>query len=134
MLDPDQRRSFAALADVLIPASDPMPSATAAGVPDALLDQVLGYRPDLAEPFAEAVAWCKGKDPEAALDALSVQQPEQFQALTVLTAGAYFLSHQTKAALAYDPRRARPSTTSTPTSTCWPPSSIAASRSVELAA
>ncbi|MFE7213980.1 gluconate 2-dehydrogenase subunit 3 family protein [Streptomyces sp. NPDC057611] len=103
MLDPDQRRTFAALADVLIPASDPMPSATAAGVPDALLDQVLGYRPDLAEPFAEAVARCTGKDPEAALDALCVQQPEQFQALTVLTAGAYFLSPLTKAALAYDP-------------------------------
>ncbi|MBL1120704.1 hypothetical protein JK364_51870 [Streptomyces sp. 110] len=103
MLDPDQRRTFAALADVLIPGSDPMPSATAAGTPDALLDQVLGYRPDLAEPFAEAVAWCTGKDPEAALDALSVQQPEQFQALTLLTAGAYFLSPRTKAALAYDP-------------------------------
>jgi hypothetical protein len=103
MLDPDQRRTFAALADVLIPASDPMPSATAAGVPDALLDQVLGYRPDLAQPFAEAVAWCTGKDPEAALDALSAQQPEQFQALTVLTAGAYFLSPRTKTALAYDP-------------------------------
>ncbi|MFE7213270.1 gluconate 2-dehydrogenase subunit 3 family protein [Streptomyces sp. NPDC057611] len=103
MLDPDQRRTFAALADVLIPASDPMPSATAAGVPDALLDQVLGYRPDLAAPFAEAVAWCTGKDPETALDALSVQQPEQFQALTVLTAGAYFLSPRTKAALSYAP-------------------------------
>ncbi|MCM3812936.1 gluconate 2-dehydrogenase subunit 3 family protein [Streptomyces malaysiensis] len=103
MLDPDQRRTFAALADVLIPASDPMPSATAAGVPDTLLDQVLGYRPDLAEPFAAAVAWCTGKDPEAALDALCAQQPEQFQALTVLTAGAYFLSPRTKAALAHDP-------------------------------
>lgn len=103
MIDPDQRHTFAALADVLIPASDRMPSPTAAGVPGALLDQALGYRPDLAEPFAEAVAWCTGKDPEAALDALSVQQPEQFQALTVLTAGAYFLSSQTKAALAYIP-------------------------------
>ncbi|WP_223281014.1 gluconate 2-dehydrogenase subunit 3 family protein [Streptomyces antnestii] len=103
MLDADQRRTFAALADVLIPASGPMPSATAAGVPDALLDQALGYRPDLAELFAEAVARCTGKDPEAALDTLAAQQPEQFQALTLLTAGAYFLSPRTKAALAYDP-------------------------------
>ncbi|MFJ8855016.1 hypothetical protein [Streptomyces sp. NPDC102437] len=103
MLETDQRRTFAALIDVLIPASDRMPSATAAGVTDALLDQVLGYRPDLAEPFAEAVAQCTGKDPEAALDALAEQQPEQFQALTLLTAGAYFLSPQVKAALAYDP-------------------------------
>ncbi|MFE2444604.1 hypothetical protein ACWDHW_03885 [Streptomyces melanosporofaciens] len=109
MIDPDQRRTFAALADALIPASDPMPSATAAGVPGELLDQALGYRPDLAEPFAEAVAWCTGKDPEAALDGLSEQRPEEFQALTVLTAGAYFLSPQVKAVLAYDapPRTAR---------------------------
>ncbi|MFE1936807.1 gluconate 2-dehydrogenase subunit 3 family protein [Streptomyces sp. NPDC056669] len=109
MIDPDQRRTFAALADVLIPASDPMPSATAVGVPDALLDQALGYRPDLAEPFAEAIAWCTGKDPEAALDGLSDQRPEEFQALTVLTAGAYFLSPEVKAALAYDgaPRTVR---------------------------
>ena len=109
MLDPDQRRIFAALGDVLIPASDTMPSAVSAGVADALIDQVLGYRPDLAEPLAAAVAACAGMDPVAALDELAAQSPEQFEALTVLTGGAYFQSPAVKAAMPYDaaPRPAR---------------------------
>ena len=80
MLDTAQRETLAALADVLIPASDPMPSATAAGVPGALIDLVLGFRPDLAEPFAAALAQCAGQEPEAALDALATGSPAQFQA------------------------------------------------------
>ncbi|MEV0510394.1 hypothetical protein AB0I30_23120 [Nocardia tengchongensis] len=109
MFDSDQRRTFALLADTLIPASGPMPSASAAGVPGALLDQVLGYRPDIAEAFAAAVASGTGKDPEAALDELAVHRPDQFEALTVLTAGAYFLSPAVKAAMPYAaaPRPAR---------------------------
>ncbi|MGW5645268.1 gluconate 2-dehydrogenase subunit 3 family protein [Saccharopolyspora sp. NPDC003752] len=103
MLDPEQRRTFAALADVLIPASEPMPSATAAGVPEALIDQALGYRPDLTEAFVGAVASCADQEPEAALDELAARGPGQFQALTLLTAGAYFLSPQVNSALAHDP-------------------------------
>jgi Gluconate 2-dehydrogenase subunit 3 len=102
MLDTAQRQTLAGLADVLIPASDPMPSATTAGVPDVLIDQVLGYRPDLAEPFAAALANCAGQDPEAALDALAANHPAQFEALTLLTSGAYFLSTLVNQALAYD--------------------------------
>jgi hypothetical protein len=110
MLDTTQRQVLATLADVLIPASDPMPSATAAGVPDALIDLVLGFRPDLAEPFAAALDQCaaqcagpcSGGEPEAALDALAASSPAQFEALTLLTSGAYFQSPLVKAALAYD--------------------------------
>jgi len=109
MINPDQRATFAALADVLIPASDTMPSATAAGVADALLDQALGYRPDLVGPFTAALAACAGKDAENALDDLSKEDPGQFEALTVVASGAYFLSPTVKAAMPYDaaPRPAR---------------------------
>jgi hypothetical protein len=109
MLDTEQRRTFTALADVLIPASDTMPSAGSAALADGLLDRVLGYRPDLAEPFAAAVTACAGKDPAAALDELAARSPDQFEALTVLTAGAYFQSPAVKAAMPYDaaPRPAR---------------------------
>ncbi|WP_020495846.1 hypothetical protein [Sciscionella marina] len=102
-LDAGQRRAFAALADVLIPASGPMPSAAEAGVPDALVDQALGYRPDLSDAFIRALASCSGADPEAALGQLAADSPDQFEALTVLTAGAYFLSTRVKAALSYTP-------------------------------
>ena len=109
MLNSEQRQVFATLAETLIPASDTMPSATTAEVSEGLLDQVLGYRPDLVEALTAALDFSAGKDPEAALDRLSAEQPEQFAALTVLAAGAYFLSPAVKAAMPYDaaPRPAR---------------------------
>jgi hypothetical protein len=109
VLNSEQRQVFATLAENLIPASDTMPSATTAEVSGALLDQVVGYRPDLLDALTAALDSSFGKDPEAALDSLSAGQPEQFQALTVLAAGAYFLSPDVKAAMSYDaaPRPAR---------------------------
>ena len=109
MLTSEQRQVFATLAEALIPASDTMPSATTAEVSGALLDQALGYRPDLVEALTAALDSSAGKDPETALDSLSAEQPGQFEALTVLAAGAYFLSPAVKAAMPYDaaPRPAR---------------------------
>jgi hypothetical protein len=109
MLNSEQRLVFATLAETLIPASDTMPSATTAEVSGALLDQVVGYRPDLMDALTAALDSGVGKDPEAALDSLSTEQPEQFEALTVLVAGAYFLSPAVKAGMPYDaaPRPAR---------------------------
>jgi hypothetical protein len=109
VLDSTQRQVFATLAETLIPASDTMPSATTAEVSGALLDQVLGYRPDLVDALTAALESSAGQDPEAALDGLSAGRPEQFEALTVLAAGAYFLSPAVKAAMPYDaaPRPAR---------------------------
>ena len=109
MLNSEQRQVFATLAETLIPAGDTMPSATTAEVSGALLDQALGYRPDLVDALTAALDSSAGKDPETALDDLCAEQPEQFQALTVLAAGAYFLSPAVKAAMPYDaaPRPAR---------------------------
>ncbi|MEE6166470.1 MULTISPECIES: hypothetical protein [unclassified Mycolicibacterium] len=109
MLTPEQRQVFAILAETLIPASDTMPSATAAEVSGDLLDQALGYRPDLVAALTAALDSSAGKDPEAALDDLATERPEQFEALTVLAAGTYFLSPAVKAAMPYDaaPRPAR---------------------------
>ena len=112
MLDSAQRRTFAVLADALIPGTETMPSATAAGVPDDLLDRALGYRPDLEAALSEALADCADGldgDLEAVLDRLSTEHPERFEALTVLAAGAYFLSPTVASAMPYDaaPRPAR---------------------------
>jgi hypothetical protein len=114
MLTSEQRQVFAALAETLIPSSDAMPSATTAGVSGVLLDQVLRYRPDLVGDLTAALDASSGKDPEAALDNLAVGEPEQFEALTVLAAGAYFLSPAVKTAMPYDaaPRAARDDTDS----------------------
>jgi hypothetical protein len=68
MLTSARRQVFATLAETLIPAGDTMPSATTADVSGALLDQVLGYRPDLVDALTAALDSSVGKDPEAALD------------------------------------------------------------------
>jgi hypothetical protein len=109
MLTPEQRQMFGTLAEILIPAGETMPSATTAGVSGALLDQALSYRPDLVAALTAALDSSAGKDPEAALDSLATEQPERFEALTVLAAGAYFLSPAVKGAMPYDaaPRPAR---------------------------
>ncbi|MUL47059.1 hypothetical protein FZI85_03805 [Mycobacterium sp. CBMA293] len=112
MLTSEQRQVFATLAETLIPASETMPSATTAGISGALLDQVLRYRPDLVDDLTAALDASAGVDPEVALDNLAIGEPEQFEALTVLAAGAYFLSPAVKAAMPYDaaPRAVRDDT------------------------
>jgi hypothetical protein len=109
MLTEQHRKTFETLAETLIPASEDMPSAAAAGIAGSLLDQVLGYRSDLVDDFVAALSSCDADDPESALDGLAAQHPERFEALSVLAAGAYFLSPAVKAAMPYAaaPRAAR---------------------------
>ncbi|MGV9633090.1 hypothetical protein ACWDO0_02800 [Nocardia rhamnosiphila] len=90
------RQVYAALADILIPAERGMPSATAAHVPDLLIDRVLEYRPDLAGAFADALAYSRFRDPGTAVEELAQRRSESFQALALLTAGAYFLSSEVR--------------------------------------
>lgn len=103
MLDQTSRERLAALADRLIPASGNFPSASAAGVAGTLIDRVLGFRPDLAGAFENALANAEGLEPEAAFDRLVTEHPEQFEALTTLISGAYFQSPQVQSALNYRP-------------------------------
>ena len=98
-LEPNLRGVFAALADVLVPEADGKPSASRAGVTTHLVDQALDHRPDLVEDFLAALRFCAQLEPEAALDALAVQHPARFQALAVLTAGAYSVSPEARDAL-----------------------------------
>lgn len=112
MLNDDQRRVFAAVAETLIPASDTMPSATAADVAGTSIDEVLGYRPDLVDAFISALADCANLDPTSALDVLVAEHPDRFEALSALTAGAYLITPAVKAAMPYDaaPRPVRDDT------------------------
>jgi len=103
LLDSNQRSVLSTVADLLIPATDEMPSATDAGVPDNLIDMVLGYREDLVAAFLDALTACSGKDPVTALDELADNSPEKFEALTLLISAAYFQSAKVKAALNYNP-------------------------------
>ena len=103
LLDSNQRSVLSTIADLLIPATAEMPSATDAGVPENLIDMVLGYREDLVVAFLVALTACSGKDPATALDELCGNSPEKFEALTLLISAAYFQSAKVKAALNYNP-------------------------------
>ena len=61
--DPSQRAVLAGLADVLIPAGDGMPSASAAAVAGQGLDQVLAAVPSLGASLADVVARAGGREP-----------------------------------------------------------------------
>lgn len=103
MLDTSHRETLAALADILIPGSDSMPSAGDVGVSTDLIDQTLEYRPDLQEPLTAALNDCSGKDPEAAIDDLAGNQPDAFATLSTAVSGAYLLSPDVITALGHRP-------------------------------
>ena len=115
-----QRRLDAALArvqdqlswapDALIPA-DPdygMPSATQAKVQTLLLPQALRARDDLIEPFVSALARLPSTVPAQPLQALHDLGGEDFELVSRLIAGAYFLSPEINQKLGYPGQQEMP--------------------------
>jgi hypothetical protein len=100
------RETLAALADVIIPAADGMPSASEAGATGSLLDEVLRVRGDLEEPLATLTAAAAGRDPAAEVTRLQAEEPERFEALTTAIAGGYFMSEDVRERLGYPGQQA----------------------------
>jgi hypothetical protein len=103
----DERALFAALADVLIPASSEMPSASQAGVADAWLDAVLVARPDLVGGLKELLARSHHRGGAEVVADLRANDPAAFDVLTQTTAGAYFMNPRVQQLIGYagqDPR------------------------------
>ena len=100
------RETLAALADVIIPAADGMPSASEAGATGSLLDEVLRVRGDLEEPLATLTTAAAGKDPAAEVARLRADEAELFEALTTAIAGGYFMSEDVRERLGYPGQQA----------------------------
>ena len=99
----DLRTRIAWIADTLIPA-DPksaMPSATEAGVLDRLLPRALKAREDLAPAFFAAVSRLPEQRPQAPLAAIKALGADDFQRISFLIAGAYFLDDEVNRKLHY---------------------------------
>lgn len=107
-LDAAARDRLAALADRMVPAAGAMPSASAAGVAGAGVDDLLRVRPDLVAPLRAALAFEPGADPQEALDALRQKDPAVFAALGEIVAGAYYLNPAAAATIGYHGRAAVP--------------------------
>lgn len=99
-LDVGARSTFAAIADRLIPAAHGMPSA-ADIVDDARLRFVLRARPDLVDPFLDALRPELGDDPEARLATLAQDEPVNLAALQLVLVGGYYTDRAVKELIGY---------------------------------
>jgi hypothetical protein len=102
------RETLAALADLLIPEADGMPSASQAGATGAWLDEVLRVRADLEEPLVQLTEAARGRDAGHEVERLRAEQPELFEALTTAVAGAYFMNDKVRERLGYPGQQAKP--------------------------
>ena len=99
--NPDQRAVLAGLADVLIPAGDGMPSASAAAVAGQGLDQVLAAVPGLAAGLADVLAAAKGREPAQVVANLARTDPSAHGVLTEVVTAAYFMNPDVLKAVGY---------------------------------
>jgi hypothetical protein len=99
--DSAQRAVLAGLADVLIPAGDGMPSASAAAVAEEGLDRVLAAVPSLAASLAEVLAKAKGREPAEVVAHLARTDPAAYGVLTEVVTAAYFMNPDVRQAVGY---------------------------------
>ena len=100
-LTDQDRKTFAGVADRLVPAHGRMPAASAVKVEGELLDLVLRARPDLEEGLARALKACAGKDPSQAVNALHGSDADAFGALSLAVTGAYYMADEVWKQLGY---------------------------------
>ena len=89
-LSTEQRAAFAAVADLLIPAYKKYPSATSVGVHEKMLDDVLGFRPDIVDAFMRGVAAIDVGDLSASVNTVYKADPDAFNALSLAASGGYY--------------------------------------------
>ena len=106
--DSHQRALLASLADVLIPASEGLPSASEAGVAGDALDQVLVLRPDLAGGLKKLLAQAGTRPAPEFVAQLRSSDPMSFGILAELIPGAYFLNPYVRTKLGYHGQGPRP--------------------------
>jgi hypothetical protein len=104
-LDAAARRTFANIADRLIPAAHGMPAA-AGVVGDERLRFVLRARPDLAGPLAAALRPELGDDVEARLAALERDEPVALAALQLVIVGGYYTDKAVRELIGYPGQQA----------------------------
>ena len=104
----DERRTFAAIADVLIPAAEGMPAATEVDVHNEVADRLLGLRPDLLEPFKRGCAASVDKEAQTAAEWLNEHDPEALSAIGLIASAAYYMSPRVRELIGYPGQESRP--------------------------
>ncbi|WP_406631812.1 hypothetical protein [Amycolatopsis sp. WGS_07] len=105
---PDECRDWLrALADDLIPAAAPMPSAAAAGIDSGQLDIVLRVLPDLVDDLLRAWRATAGLPSGVALKQLSQLDEAGHQAVLLAVAGSYYTNRTVRDLLGYTGQQPR---------------------------
>ena len=107
-LDDEARQILMGLADLLIPASERMPSASQAGVGGEWIDHAMVARQDWAVALVALLERARGKDYRAILAELQTSEPATFTMLTEMVAGAYFMNPEIRKLIGYPGQRAIP--------------------------
>lgn len=103
-----QQAIFAQIADELIPAAEDMPSASEVHVPTVWAEEVLNLRPDLRDDFFRGLRVFDGaRDLKDGVVRLQAQDPEAFNAIGVVAAGAYFLNPDIRERIGYPGQESR---------------------------
>ena len=103
----EEHQLIGALADLVIPHGDTMPSATEVDVHTSGVEGVVGRRPDLIEPVTALLRRAAGQRPATLQELISIDAA-QFNAFAELVAGAYYLDPRVEALTGYRGRAAIP--------------------------
>jgi hypothetical protein len=101
IIDDDPRETFAAIADVLIPAYGALPAASGADVSGAPLDRILTLRDDLKADFVRGLLAAVGKPPETAARALNESDPKALATIGLIASAAYYMNAEVKRLIGY---------------------------------
>jgi hypothetical protein len=108
IVTPEQRSTFAGIADYLIPNAEGMPSASEVDVHGAILDRVLTLRTDLQEPFLRGLNSCAGASPAEAANALNRSDPAAMSAVGLVASAAYYMMPKVRSLIGYPGQESRP--------------------------
>jgi hypothetical protein len=106
-LSDEDRRVYRGIVDALLPATGRLPAASAAGVADAMLDQILNWRPDIIGDWMRGVRSAANLLPAEALKRLETQDQPAYAAIRLTALGAYYLDPAVMAALGYRGQESR---------------------------
>ncbi len=106
----EARATFAALRDVLIPASEGMPSASEADPRGEWANRVLAARPDLKEELERTVERMSPAGIEAQIERLRQEEAQRFATLALVVTASYLINPRIHELLGYPGQISRPPT------------------------
>lgn len=111
MLNDRERQTFSAIADVLIPSFDGMPSFSQSGAAQAHTDRVLELRPELLDDLKSVLALAaETGDAAETADRLNREQPAAIGLIGLVASSAYYLDDDVRKRLGYPGQLQRPPT------------------------